>query len=240
MKNNPNNIEVIDPVIINTDSNMSTETQTPVDLDNLSEDQLLAALKKKQAVKQKAEFEKRHAYEMDNDNFIVQSISKAKELRNTLREFKEYSIREANKLYTRMYELQDKEPKEQKQFSRISECGNFKVTVDMQEKFMFTDEAEVHLSAIQDILKEKFEARNKGFYKFFERIMMRNGKGEFDPKLLYKAKKEAKELGEQSIIDEIEKLDSCQRVVGSSLYCRFYEKNERNKWQDISLNFSSL
>ena len=182
MKNNPNNIEVIDPVIINTDSNMSTETQTPVDLDNLSEDQLLAALKKKQAVKQKAEFEKRHAYEMDNENFIVQSISKAKELRNTLREFKEYSIREANKLYTRMYELQDKEPKEQKQFSRISECGNFKVTVDMQEKFMFTDEAEVHLSAIQDILKEKFEARNKGFYKFFERIMMRNGKGEFDPK----------------------------------------------------------
>ena len=50
--------------------------------------------------------------------------------------------------------------------------------------------------------------------------------GEFDPKLLYKAKKEAKELGEQSIIDEIEKLDSCQRVVGSSLYCRFYEKNK--------------
>ena len=42
------------------------------------------------------------------------------------------------------------------------------------------------------------------------------------------------------VTDEIEKLDSCQRVVGSSLYCRFYEKNERNKWQDISLNFSSL
>lgn len=211
-----------------------------IDFSQLSKEELENALEEKIKVEKAQEEAERKAYEKDNGTFIGQSIAKARQLHNELKNFKDFTIREANKLYTRMYDLQGKEPKEQKQFSRISSCGKFKVTVDMQERFIFTDEAEVHLSTIQEILKSKFEARNKGFYKFFERIMMRNSKGEFDPKLLYKAKKEARELGEKAIIDEIDKLDECQRVVGTSLYCRFYEKDERGKWQDISLNFSSL
>lgn len=211
-----------------------------MDISQMSEQELENALAEKRKAKKVKEETERRAYEKDNEDFIAESITKAKQLHKDLKEFKDSTIREANNLYARMYDLQDKEPKEQKQFSRISLCGKFKVTVDMQERFIFTDEAEVHLSSIQDILKGKFEARNKGFYKFFERIMIRNSKGEFDPKLLYKAKKEARELGEQAIIDEIDKLDQCQRVVGTSLYCRFYERDEKNKWQDISLNFSSL
>lgn len=218
---------------------MQTRTKGKT-IDEMTPDEIEKYLADKRKAEKAKEAAERKEYEKDNQDFIESSIGKAKQLNHELQEFKDFTIREANKLYTRMYDLQGKEPKEQKQFSRISECGNFKVTVDMQERFIFTDEAEVHLSAIQEILKNKFEARNKGFYKFFERIMMRNSKGEFDPKLLYKAKKEARELGEQAIIDELEKLDQCQRVVGTSLYCRFYEKDAKNKWQDISLNFSSL
>lgn len=216
---------------------MSTQT---LDLSTLSAAELKAELaKREKEEKAKTEAEQK-AYDKDNEDFIVHSISKAKQLHTELAEFKDLTIREANNLYHRMYELQGKEAKEVKQFSRISKCGTMKVTVDMQERFMFTDEAEVHLSAIQEIFKNKFQDRNKGFYNFFEKVMMRNTKGEFDPKLLYKAKKEARELGEQSIIDELSKLDECQRVIGTSLYCRFYVKDSKNKWQDVSLNFSSL
>lgn len=216
---------------------MSTET---LDLSTLSAADLKAELERREkAEKAKTQAEQK-AYDKDNEDFIIHSISKAQQLHTELSEFKDVTIREANNLYHRMYELQGKEPKEVKQFSRISKCGTMKVTVDMQERFMFTDEAEVHLSAIQDIFKNKFQDRNKGFYNFFEKVMMRNTKGEFDPKLLYKAKKEARELGEQSIIDELSKLDECQRVIGTSLYCRFYVKDSKNKWKDVSLNFSSL
>lgn len=214
--------------------------QETVDLSQLSATDLKAELEKREKEEAKKIKVERDAYEKDNEDFIAQSIAKARSLHNSLKDFKEYTIREANKLYARMYEIQGKEAKEVKQFSRISKCGQFKVTVDMQEKFIFTDEAEVHLATIQEIFKNKFESRNKGFYKFFERIIMRNGKGEFDPKLLYKAKKEARELGDQSIIEEFDKLDLCQRVVGTSLYCRFYFKNGKNKWQDLSLNFSAM
>ena len=84
-------------------------------------------------------------------------VSKAKQLHNDLTEFKNLTIKQANELYIRMYQIEDKEPKDVKTFSRINKEGNMKVTVDMQERFAFTDEAEVHLNAIQDIFKEKFQ-----------------------------------------------------------------------------------
>lgn len=211
-----------------------------IDLSTVSAADLKAALKAKEAEETKKEKAIRLAYEKDNEEFIDQTVSKARQLHNELSEFKNFTIKAANQLYQRMYQLEDKQPKEVKTFSRINKAGNLKVTVEMQERFAFTDEAEVHLNTIQDIFKNKFQDRNKGFYKLFESVMMRNNKGEFDPKLLAKARAEVRSLGDPELIEQFDKLDECQRVIGSSLYCRMYCKDQKNKWKDISLNFSSL
>lgn len=211
-----------------------------IDISKLSKAELRAALKKVEAAENAKALQERKAYEADNEDFIMQTISKFQHLHNELQALKDFTIPEANKLYIRMYELEGKEPKEVKTFSRVSQNGKFKITVDMQERFAFTDEAEVHLTAIQDIFKNKFQDRNKGFYKVWEKTMMRNNKGEFDAKLLAKARKEVRELGDEDLINEFDKLDDCQRVIGSSLYCRAYVKDDKKGWKDISLNFSSL
>lgn len=216
-----------------------TPTQT-LDLSTLTADQLKAELKRRELEESQKANEKKRSYEKDNEDFIFHTVSKAKQLHSEMTEFKNSTIKGANELYIRMFQIEDKEPKEVKTFSRINKAGNMKVVVDMQERFAFTDEAEVHLNTIQQIFKDKFEERNKGFYKLFESIMMRNKQGEFDPKLLAKARSEVRLLGNEELILEFDKLDECQRVIGSSLYCRFYQKDDKNKWQDVSLNFSSL
>lgn len=216
-------------------------TATPtLDLSTLTADQLEAELKRRREEQSKKIANERNQYEADNENFITHTVSKSIQLNKELTDFKNSTIKSANELYIRMYQLEDKEPKEVKTFSRINKSGNMKVTVEMQERFAFTDEAEVHLNTIQEIFKDKFEERNKGFYKLFEKVMMRNTKGEFDPKLLAKARSEVRQLGNEELIIQFDKLDECQRVIGSSLYCRVYVKDSKNKWQDISLNFSSL
>ena len=219
---------------------MSTQTAETLDISKLSKDELTAALKKIEVEENRKANQARKEYEADNEAFIEHTVSKFKQLHEELAKLKDYTIKEANKLYIRMYHLENKEPKEVKTFSRISRDGSLKVTVDMQERFAFTDEAEVHINAIQDIFKNKFQDRNKGFYKIWEKTMMRNSKGEFDPKLLAKARVEVRALGDDELIERFDKLDECQRVIGSSLYCRVYAKDGKNKWQDISLNFSSL
>jgi hypothetical protein len=42
------------------------------------------------------------------------------------------------------------------------------------------------------------------------------------------------------LVQEFEKLEDCQIVVGISRYIRAYEKDKNGKFQAISINFSSL
>ncbi|QAA81384.1 DUF3164 family protein [Aequorivita sp. H23M31] len=216
---------------------MSTQT---IDLSTLSASELKAELERRQEAEIQGYKTAKKQFRTDKDNFALHAAGKFKQLQKEMKEIKEYTIREANKLYDRMYTIEGKEPKETKSFSLKNEEDTIKVTVDRQERFEFNEEATVHINAIKDIFREKFEARHKGMYNLLDGLLIKGTKGEYDPKLLAKARKQVRELGDDNLIAEFDKLDDCQRVVGSSLYCRLYMKDDKQKWQDVSLQFSSL
>lgn len=211
-----------------------------MNLETLSEQELQAELERRAKAKKEAEAKAKKDYEADKEAFIDQTASKFKYLHNEMLEFKNHLIPEANKLYERMYQIAGKDPKEVNSFSLKNKADTIKVTVDRQERFEFTDEAMVHINAIKDIFKAKFEARNKGLYKILDGLLVKNTKMEYDPKLLAKARRQVRELGDENLIAEFDKLDECQKVSGSSLYCRLHVRDSKGKWKDISLQFSSL
>lgn len=211
-----------------------------VDLSTLSKEDLAKELDRRNKAEEQALSTAKKELAADNEYFVIETTEAFKELHEKLKQLKLAVITQANKLYARMYEIEGKEPKEVKSFSRISADGSLKVTVDRQERLAFTDEAEVHIQAIRDIFKEKFEGRNKGFYNLLDTILMKGRKGEYDPKLLAKARNQVKQLGDEALITEFNKLEGCQRVDGTSLYARAYEKDANGKWQDIVIQFSSL
>jgi len=211
-----------------------------LELASLSEIDLEAEIarrkKVKKAVKEKAENE----YFKDKEDFLDHTASKFIQIHNEMKELKQYSISEANKLYERMYTIEGKTPKAVNSFTLKNRTDTIKVTVDRQEKFEFTDEAMVHITAIREIFKQKFEARNKGLYNILDGLLIKNTKMEYDPKLLAKARRQVRELGDDNLISEFDKLDECQQVSGSSLYCRLHVRDAQGKWKDVSLQFSSL
>ena len=216
----------------------------PEDLNvNLSEveEQALAEELERRRNAREAEYQQaKTELAKDNETFVQETANKFLTLHQELSELKAHVISQANKLYYRMYQIEGKTPKQVQSFSRVSQDGNLKITVDRQERLVFTDEAEVHINAIRDIFKKKFEGRNKGFYNLLDSILMKGRKGEYDPKLLAKARQQVAALGDQNLIDEFTKLEHCQRVEGTSLYARAYRKGKTGKWEDISINFSSL
>lgn len=211
-----------------------------MNLETLSEKDLQAELERRAKVKKQAEAKAKKEYEADKENYLSHTASKFQQLHNELKELKEYSIKEANKLYDRMYEVKGKEAKAVNSFTLKNKADTIKVTVDRQERFEFTDEAMVHINAIRDIFKSKFQERNKGLYNILDGLLIKNSKMEYDPKLLAKARRQVRELGDQNLIDEFDKLDECQKVTGSSLYCRLHIRDKNQKWKDVSLQFSSL
>jgi hypothetical protein len=195
-------------------------------------------LKEKKATEVKLQENRRKAHEEDKNNFLKEIKYRYKNIQAMQIALKNYGLSNSENFNKLKYELEGKEVKEAKSFELKDDC--IKVVVESQDKFDFNDQAVVHINAIKDIFREKFENRNKGFYNLLDSILMKNTKGEYDAKLLTRARKQVKELGDDNLINEFDKLNDCLIVTGSSKYIRVYEKDEKNHWKDISLNFSSL
>ncbi|UGU15186.1 DUF3164 family protein [Sinomicrobium kalidii] len=211
-----------------------------IDLSTLSADELQAELMRREKAKKKAKEKARQQYLEDKNYFLRTTAQQFLQYNEGLHKLKEHTIAEANMLYERMYVLEGKKPKETKSFPLKNEDDTIKIEVEQQERFEFTEEAIVHINTIKDIFKEKFAARSKGLYNILDGLLIKGRQREYDPKLLAKARRQVKELGDEKLIAEFDKLDDCQRVVGTVIYCRLYIKGDNGKWQNVSLQFSAL
>jgi Protein of unknown function (DUF3164) len=195
-------------------------------------------LKQKKAAENQQQQNRKKAYEQDKENFLNEVSTKFKELQTILSDVKNDTITHSENFNALKYELEGKAVKDAKSFELKNET--IKIIVENQDKFDFNDTAIVHINAIKDIFRDKFEARNKGFYNLLDSILMKNSKGEYDAKLLNKARRQAKELGDEALMQEFDKLNDCLVVVGTAKYVRVYTKDDKNRWKDVSLSFSSL
>lgn len=194
--------------------------------------------KQKEAVENKHQNDRKEAYQKDKENFLNEVSAKFTEVKGILISLKNDTISHSEALNALKYELEDKAVKEAKSFELKND--NVKIVVENQDKFDFNDTAIVHINAIKDIFRAKFEGRNKGFYNLLDSILMKNSKGDYDAKLLNKARRQAKELGDDTLMEEFDKLNDCLVVVGTAKYVRVYTKDDKNRWKDVSLSFSSL
>ncbi len=195
-------------------------------------------LKEKKAFENRQMVDRKKAHDLDKENFLQEMLEKFNDAKDILVSLKTDAIVHSEKFNKLKYELEGKQLKDAKSFELKNET--IKIVVESQDRFDFNDSAIVHINAIRDIFREKFEARNKGFYNLLDGILMKNSKGEYDAKLLTKARRQAKELGDDKLMIEFDKLNDCLVVVGSAKYIRVYTKDEKSRWTDISLNFSSI
>lgn len=210
------------------------------ELSKLTEQELHEELQRRKSTSEKAEKERKRQFEQHKNNFVNMAADEFKKLNAELAELKKVTITGANEMYNRMFEINGKEPKETKSFTLKNADDTAKLTVDRQERFEFTEEATVHINAIKDIFKEKFEGRHKGMYNLIDGLLIKGSKGDYDPRLLAKARRQVRELGDENLINEFDKLDECQRVTGTASYCRLHIRSKRGAWEDVSLQFSSL
>jgi hypothetical protein len=212
------------------------ETTKPIS--EMTAAELRELAKQKEAAENAQQISRKKAYDIDKENFLKEVSTKFTEVKEILFSLKNDTISHSENFNALKYQLEDKAVKEAKSFELKNDF--VKIVVENQDKFDFNDTAIVHINAIKDIFREKFEARNKGFYNLLDSILMKNSKGEYDAKLLNKARRQAKELGDEALMEEFDKLNDCLVVVGTAKYVRVYTKDDKNRWKDVSLSFSSL
>lgn len=211
-----------------------------IDLSTLTAEELQAEIERRKTAEQDAKIKEKKAFDSNKEAFLTHTSGKFNQLQAELRQLKDFTISKANELYEQMYRMEGKEPREVQSFQMKNKADTIKVVVDRQQILEFNENAEVHINAIKDIFQAKFESRNKSMYGYINDILIKNSKGDYDPRLITKVRQRASEEGHADILAELEKLEACRRVTGTALYCRCYIRNDKKKWQDITLQFSAL
>lgn len=211
-----------------------------IELANLSEAELQAELAKRKKLREKESKEKEKQLNEDRENLINNVVAAFSTYHDELKAMKREVIDESNNLYRRMYAIHGKEPRDVKEFTLVNKKQDKKLQIQTQERMTFTDEAKIAIDAIRDFFKRKFASRSKAIYNILDTILMRNGKGDYDPKLLAKLRKQVDQIDDPELTEAYELLEKSQVVVGSATYLRAYRKDEQGKWKDIVLQFSSL
>lgn len=208
------------------------------------QDLSIEELRKALAEKEQTEVSKKQQAKKDHlsrkETFINDVCGEFEHVNATLTNLKSKTIEGITAIYNEQYAIDGKQPKETKSITLKSQDGKYKIDLERQDRFEFNDEAHVHINSIREIFKNKYEKVNKEMYSILDGILVRNGKGDYDAKLLSKARVQVKKLGNAELSEAFEKLQDCLVVTGSATYCRAYRLDDQGKWKDISIQFSSL
>lgn len=211
-----------------------------LDLQGVSDEALEAALKQRKEAKKKAKIQQENKYKKDKDAFIESTIIDFQQFNKMLSNFKDFTLKRGIELYNEMYKVYDREPKDHKSMTLESEDGQFKIVLENQERVHLDDSAKPGIEMIQEVLKEKFEGRNKTMYDIINSILIKNSKGDYDPKLVSKLRKHVDKVSDPRFTEGLDIIAKAFKTVGTSRYVRAYKRDENGKFQDIVIQFSAL
>lgn len=205
----------------------------------MSADELEEALREKKKRETEEATRQRNAYDAKRDEFVANVAQKFMWHQSQLAGIKHDVLRQGRELYDEMCDLYGKRT-DHGQFSFVSSDGNYKVTLQSQEKLEFSETAIPAIEALKDVMAKRFRDRNRTLYDMLEAVLVRNKKGDLDPKLVVKLQEFEPKINDPQFSKALETLRNSLRVSGSSEYVRAYKKDAQGRWQDITLQFSAL
>lgn len=212
------------------------------DISKLSARELAELAKKKRKQERDTAQERRRQYDQLRDTFIDTVFGKMAEYSEKLREFKEESVRLGLELHDKMYEAYGREkPDSIDHYSLVSADGNRKVTIERQWRCEYDETSTVAIGTIRQVLREKFEGRNKGMYGIIDAVLMKNNKGDYDERLVAKLRKHEAAVDDARFSEALDILARAYKPTTSQTYIRAYAKDPTTgKWVDLPMNWSSM
>ena len=216
---------------------METVTKSAIEMTASELEQLLAEKKKSERL-EKAKKERK--YIQYRDTFVKTAIAEMADISAQMRELKARLIKVGNETHDLMYEIFDKEAKDMKSFTLVTEDQDFKLEIQRAEIQQLNETAEVAINEIKDLLREKFANRNKTMYGMFETVLMKNNKGDYDPRLVAKLRKFEADVNDDRFSKALDTLSDAYYVAETSMYVRGYARTKEGKYEVIPMQFSAI
>ncbi len=206
-----------------------------------TEQELEAMLAEKKAAAKAKRNAEVSAYKKKLNDFIDLSIATAIPISEAMALLKKDVVVRGNELHDLMYEVYEREPKDLQKFSLVSDDGLRKVEIDRAPIHRLDETAEVHIATIKQVIYDKYAKVNKGFYAMVNDLLLKGNSEDYDPKMVVKLRKHSDTVNDIRFDNSLDGLSRATYQSGTSIYSRFYIKNEvTSKWELLPMQFSSI
>ena len=207
-----------------------------VDLTKLSAEERAILIQQAKELEAKEREERKKAYEQMKTDAIIGLITVAKDINERLTEFKQHSFETMDTLHDLLKEYSERNDEGKGNFK--IEFENFKVTYNKQGKGSYDERATEAEKYIFDFIESRYSG-DEGTKEFILSLLERK-KGELDPDNIQKLYKYEGKFNDPNFSKACELFRESYQYNHSKDYIRFYEKDERGKWQNILLQFSAV
>ena len=213
----------------------------PIDLSKVSTEDLKKALAEKNQSEKAAAEKKRKEYERDKEELINWMGKKAGEVSAALTEFKKTGFEKLESFRAVMLDYGAIRKGERNKGNFEIKNEDFKIIFSSQVKHAFDERSLMAEKKLKNWLEGFVKNRDKKLHKFIMGLMERNHKtGDLDIKNINRIYKMENDFEDQDWKDAIKLFKESYNPVGTTLYVRTYKRNERNGWDLIDLNYSSI
>ena len=217
-------------------------------LNNMTADELRALVAEREAkeAREKVFNTQKQAWKKKKDEWIRAVILEAVSYQELLKKFKEEALTKCEELYDEYFcniSGNDKS-KRPDVFTLTTEDDSMRVEFDASELLKFDETAQAAVTKIRTWLENKFKGREetKVAYSIINQALSKNKLGQYNPLIVYKLKKVRDRDGvrDEEFVAALEELEQSLKQAGKASYIRFYQRDDNNKWENITLQFSAL
>lgn len=209
-------------------------------IDELTDEQLEAALEKRKKLKQREAKAKKKKYEEDRNQLVVSACKDAVSLHDILSQLKEKCFSKLDDFMDQMREYGDVNGKSQGGFSLVSEDGNAKLKLSYQTKKTFDERADMAEEKLKNFLESFVKKRDQKSYKLITSLLERPNGKDFDDTLIMRLWSMEDDFDNKDWKESIKLFKESYTPSKTTRYINFYRKNDHGTWENVQLNFSSI
>jgi hypothetical protein len=214
----------------------------------MSADELRILLAEREAkeAREKVYRTEKQAWRAKKDDWIKAVLLEAVSYQEFLKKFKENALTKCEELYDEYFVTISGNDKSKRPdvFTLTTEDDSMRVEFDASDLLKFDETAQSAVTKIHTWLETKFKGREetKVAYSIINQALSKNKLGQYNPLIVYKLKKVRDRDGVRDVefVNALEELEQSLKQAGKASYIRFYQKDENNKWENITLQFSAL
>ena len=211
-----------------------------LDLSQLTDEQLAAALKKRNEAKKAEQEAMRKEYEKDREALIGSLCAEADELSEWIKNFHSESLQRLLAFRERTKEYGGVRSNSKGGYSLESKDGQWKVSLEYRRIMGFDERIVLAEDLIKDFMGDTVKKNSKNLYGLLMGFLEKNKEGKLEPARVMELLAHEDKFEDERWKKAIALIKESYSQKDSKYYMNFARKSESGKWENVNLSFSSL